>query len=110
MYVLVIVNELLIYVISVLWYLHEFHVMLRKTYISVFHILEINVQQSKHVMSEPHLFNTHPTSPKVDCYYNQIVEEDEAGLLQVTCTLTYQACKNRMFLDSRKTSVSTWFY
>ena len=42
-------------------------------------------------MSEPHLFNTHLTSPKVDCYYNQIVEEDEAGLLQVTCTLTYQA-------------------
>ena len=42
-------------------------------------------------MSEPHLFNTPPTSPKLDCYYDQIVEEDEAGLLQVTCTLTYQA-------------------
>ena len=42
-------------------------------------------------MSEPDLFNTPPTSPKLDCYYDQIVEEDEAGLLQVTCTLTYQA-------------------
>ena len=42
-------------------------------------------------MSESHLFNTPPTSPKLDCYYDQIVEEDEAGLLQVTCTLTYQA-------------------
>ena len=41
-------------------------------------------------MSEPDLFNTPPNS-KVDCYFDQVVEEDEAGLLQVTCTLTYQA-------------------
>ena len=42
-------------------------------------------------MSEPDLFYTPPTSPKVDLFYDQVVEEDEAGFLQVTCTLTYQA-------------------